>query len=89
MTLRIQGKFGVRANFLSLQKLLAAMFSQKKSIMLVHAAYILKGVSIVELSESVFCHDRKTGIKPGSQDLIFGSNYSSGIVSAHRHDDLR
>ena len=53
----------LRADFLSLQKLLAAILLQKKSIMKVLAANSLMILSIVRMSVIVFCHGRKAGLK--------------------------
>ena len=53
----------LRADFLSLQKLLAAILLQKKSIMKVLAANSLMILSIVRMSVIVFCHGWKAGLK--------------------------
>ena len=47
-------------DFLSSQKLTAAMFSQKKSIIKVLTANILMEIYLIKVSVTVFCRNRNT-----------------------------
>ena len=51
------------ADFLSWQKLLAALLLEKKEVMQELVANILLIISIVKLSWSVFCYNRKARLR--------------------------
>ena len=64
----------VRTDFFSSQKLLAAILLKTKSITQELAANILMTISIVKLSASVSCHDRKASLK--EEDTVGRDDYT-------------